>query len=137
VDAPAESLEEIVRAELREPAVEIVRRLVLDLAREELDRIAASLNGKPEPRADLLLRGSPAPQDEPRALPPTSDLPPSPAASSRLCRLCGQLKPPSDFERGRHQCRACRREGARRPYRERQERAIARAANGSEPEPPG
>jgi hypothetical protein len=135
VATPAESLEEIVRAELREPAVEIVRRLVLDLAREELDRIAATLsNGGPEPRADLLLRGNYSPEDEPRALPPTSDLSPSPAGSARLCRLCGQRKPPSDFEPGRRACRTCRAARKRAEYRARRE---AEKANGSGPEPPG
>jgi hypothetical protein len=34
-----ETLEEIVRAELREPVADVVRRLVVELAREELGRI--------------------------------------------------------------------------------------------------
>jgi hypothetical protein len=66
--AAPETLEEIVRAELREPVADVVRRLVVELAREELARIAASVNGGPGPTAETVLLGPQSPQEPPGAL---------------------------------------------------------------------
>jgi ribosomal protein L37AE/L43A len=143
VAAPVESLEEIVRAELREPVAELVRRVVLDLAREEaeaqLARLGASLNGGPRAAAEMVLSGPQSPQDTTEALAKVSDFPRALEAARRLCHLCQKEKPAEAFERGRWQCRDCRRVAARRHYHERQARArsVVRAANGAEPEPPG
>jgi hypothetical protein len=141
VVAPAESLEEIVRAELREPVAELVRRVVLDLAREEaeaqLSRLRASLNGGPgAAAAEMVPSGPQSPQEATGALAEGSVSPPMP---QRLCRACGETKPAEAFERGRWQCRDCRRVTARRHYRDRQARArsVVRAANGAELEPAG
>jgi hypothetical protein len=46
VVAPVE-VEEVLREEVRPVAREVVRRLLVELAREEVERIAASLNGGP------------------------------------------------------------------------------------------
>jgi hypothetical protein len=51
--APAE-LEDLVE-ESRPAVAEIVRRLVLNLAREEPGRIAATLNGRPGSTAEMVL----------------------------------------------------------------------------------
>jgi hypothetical protein len=74
VVVPAE-LEELVE-EFRPAVDEIVRRLVLDLAREEFDRIvAASWSGGPRARADVVLCGPQDRRDAPRALPERSHPP--------------------------------------------------------------
>jgi hypothetical protein len=62
MDAPVE-VEDELREGLRPLAREVVRRLLLDLAREELDRIAASLNGNTGLAAEMVLPGASAGED--------------------------------------------------------------------------
>jgi hypothetical protein len=135
-----ETLEEIVRAELREPVADVVRRLVVELAREELGRIAASLNGGPGPTAEMVLDGPQDRQEPPRAL-GEGPRPARPAtATRRRCASCGEEKAARGFEQGRRQCRVCRAEAARRRYHARQTRAraaAAQASNGAEADEPG
>jgi hypothetical protein len=128
VTAPVETLEDLVRAELRPVVGDVVRLLVLDLAREELGRIAASLNGRPRRPTEMVLPGSQEHQELPRALGEGSDPPENGAAPLRRCRGCDETKPPDAFEAGRHECRACRAARKRREYRAR--RAAAEASNG-------
>jgi hypothetical protein len=127
---------ETIRAELRPAVADIVRLLVLDLARAELGRLAATLDGRPPPTAETVLLGIEVPQETPRALPEGSDPPPAARAARKVCSTCGKEKAARAFERGRRTCRACRSEASRRNYRERQARARAEAngANGGEPE---
>jgi hypothetical protein len=131
-------LGQLVRKELRDPIADVVRLLVVELARDELGRIAASLNGGPGPTGSIVL---PSPQDRqtPRALPEASHAPQTRKATRRRCSSCGQEKAARSFEKGRSQCRDCRHEAARRRYRERQARIRAAAEeNGAEPsEEPG
>lgn len=123
--------EEIVRAELREPVRRLVRRVALDLAREEAGRVAVSLNGEPAPAAELVADGPRSPQDEPRAL---GEPPGSPPETFRRCRRCGEAKLLREaFELGRHECRTCRARRKREEYAAR--RRAAQGGNGSEPEP--
>ena len=129
---------EAIREELRPAVAEIVRRIVLDLAREELGRLAASLNGRPPPPLEIAVAVH-EPQEPPRALAEGSaTLPAATATTRRRCSACGVEKPARAFERGRGQCRACRHEAARRRYHDRQARARAAQGNGAEPvDPPG
>jgi hypothetical protein len=79
-------LEALVRDELRGPVSELVRRVVVELVREELNGYA------PAPARDQgrtkRERRSPV--------------------STRVCTLCGETKPSSAFNAGRRQCRKCR-----------------------------
>jgi hypothetical protein len=84
VAAPPQTLEALVRDELRGPVQEIVRRLVPEL-------VAEALNG-----------ATPAPIETKTANGATETPP------TKVCRICGETKPASAFEAGRHQCRACR-----------------------------
>jgi hypothetical protein len=139
-------LEALVRSELREPIADLVRRIVSELAREELEaarqelgRLASSLsaNGEQSPPALTAetFAGRPEwPQESPRAL---SEAPaPAPAdEAERRCRTCGESKPASDFRPGRNECGECRRARKRREYRRARGQAVE--SNGSEPELPG
>lgn len=134
---PEQSLEAIVRAELGPTISAMIRRLAVELARQEAARIAASLNGRP---SEIVLPAPQSPQETRRAL-GEGDHPPRPRqATRRRCTSCGLEKPVRGFEKGRAQCRQCRAAAARARYRERQARARAAAAqatNGAEPDEPG
>jgi hypothetical protein len=137
--AAAPELEEIIREELREPIAVLVRRVVIDLVREEL-------NGHgPAPGSPL--PGARTAQNEQRALGPSPDTPtaaeaapadalagrPARSPRTKTCSSCSVTKPLREFARGRRQCKSCRRayEHARLARR----RRIAASANGSEEEP--
>jgi hypothetical protein len=78
----AAELEQIIRNELRGPVSELVEQVVRELVREQLNGTAsASVEDAAENGA---------------------------APSTKVCRICGETKPASAFEAGRHQCRACR-----------------------------
>jgi hypothetical protein len=120
VAAPPESLEALVKDELRGPVSELVRRLVPELVAEALNGTADSTEGTP-----------PAPprnaQERTNACAP---IPESPPASTKTCSLCGIAKSLDHFARGRRQCRACRRAYERRRLAER-----AREQDDAEPHP--
>lgn len=81
-------LEEIIRAELREPVEEIVRRVVVELVHEQLNGHTEMPLGRPISES-----------------PPTTQ-----ALTQRLCKDCEQVKDITEFEPHRHVCRRCRRE---------------------------
>jgi hypothetical protein len=81
VAAPEASLEALVRDELRPAVAELVRRLAVDVAREELERLNVETAQATNGRAEL---------------------------STKRCSVCNETKPLADFARTRSQCRACR-----------------------------
>jgi hypothetical protein len=85
VAAPEQTLEALVRDELRGPVSELVRRLVPDLVREELQ-----LNG---------------------AAPTIAEMVETP--STKACTICKRVLPTSSFDRHRNQCKECRRDRER------------------------
>ena len=117
--APVESLEALVRDELRGPVSELVRQVVVELVHEQLNGAGASL----EPPAESAVSGPENAQEETNGPGASSDTP-QPSTDRKTCRVCGEQKPASAFERGRRQCRQCRR-GVERRSRER--RAAAKA----------
>jgi hypothetical protein len=121
---------ETIREELRPLAREVVRRLVVELAREELGRLGATLNGRPPPTAESVLLGPKEPQESTRPRGEGSAPPPAAKAMRRLCSACGEEKPARAFEAGRRTCRACRAEAARRNYRKRHGQTHAARTNG-------
>jgi hypothetical protein len=86
VAAPPQTLEALVRDELRAPIQEIVRRLVPELVAEAL------LNG---------------------AAPQAADTTETQAPSTKVCRTCGREKPADQFAPNRRVCKVCRREQGR------------------------
>ncbi len=89
---PPAELEQLVRDELRVPVAELVRRLVPEL-------VAEALNGAASTSADAT-RGTAR-------------------AETKLCNLCDVSKPLFEFDPGRRQCKACRRDAVKRRARER------------------
>ena len=81
--APEQTLEALVREELRGPVSELVRRLVHEL-------VAEQMNGAIAPA-------------------PANGAPSNGAAASKVCTGCGEQKPVSEFERHRNRCKECRR----------------------------
>jgi hypothetical protein len=99
VAAPPETLEALVRDELRGPVSELVRQVVVELVREQL-------NGSgPGPSAQTGVSGSENAQ-EPRLRP--GPKPKSPPVERR-CNRCGETKAAGEYGRGRGTCRSCRR----------------------------
>jgi hypothetical protein len=109
VAAPGQTLEALVRDELRGPVQEIIRRLIPELVGEQL-------NGS-----------APAPLETESASSTNG------APSTKVCTLCGETKPSAAFNAGRRQCRKCR--NARYP-RSRRARGSATAVVVSDEEPP-
>ena len=97
--APAgQALEALVRDELRGPVSELVRRVVVELVREQL-------NGDRPAAAGAAVSG-PENAQEPRRRPgPTL----KPAPAERRCNRCGVVKAAGEYAPGRATCRACRR----------------------------
>jgi hypothetical protein len=110
VAAPEQTLEALVKDELRGPVREIVRRLVPELVAETLNGVAAApVEVEPASTAN----GA------------------TPAA--KVCRSCGVEKSADQFGKGRRVCKACRREQGRawedaRAARRREQRTHAPAA---------
>ena len=82
--APEQTLEALVRDELRPHVAEIVARLVPELVAEELQ-----LNG-----------AAPAPIEGVNGT--------TTAPSTKVCTLCGRELPAGSFDRHRNQCKQCR-----------------------------
>jgi hypothetical protein len=101
VAAPPETLEALVRDELRGPVSELVRQVVRELVREQLNGAAPSLG----PAAENAVSG-PENGQEPRRRPGAT--PKSPPAERR-CNRCGETKPAGEYAPGRSTCRSCRR----------------------------
>jgi hypothetical protein len=109
--APAE-LEEIVE-EFRPAVREIVRRLVRDLARQELEKMVMNgrpaaaeimpMNDGPGPDAETVLGGHRTGPPATRALGEGSDTSETANGLLRRCRACDTWKPPDAFEPGRHE----------------------------------
>jgi hypothetical protein len=93
-------LEALVRDELRGPVAELVRQVVVELVREQL-------NGTPSPgpTAESVVSG-PENAQEPRRRPGPK---PKPAPVERRCNRCGETKPAGEYAPGRGTCRSCRR----------------------------
>jgi hypothetical protein len=96
VAAPSETLEALVRDELRGPVSELVQRVVVELVREQLNGNALSLGSA---------TGSENAQEAHRRPGPT----PKPAPAERRCSRCGETKPAGEYAKGRGTCRSCRR----------------------------
>jgi hypothetical protein len=118
VAAPAgQPLEALVRDELRGPVSELVRKVVVELVREQL-------NGS-SPGPEIPVSG-PENAQEPRRRPGPN---PKPAPVERRCNRCGETKPAAEYARGRGTCRRRR----RAQQRERDRRAAL--AEHEEPHP--
>jgi hypothetical protein len=95
VAAPAgQPLEALVRDELRGPVTELVRRVVVELVREQLNGAAATAVSGPENGQEPRRRPGPIPK---------------PAPAERRCNRCGETKPAGEYAPGRGTCRSCRR----------------------------
>jgi hypothetical protein len=114
VAAPEQTLEALVKDELRGPVSELVRRLVPELVREQLSGYAGAHQLPQE-----ATNGSTATADPPRAV----------EASTRHCKGCDRELALDQFSPGHYRCRECR----RREQRERD----ARRREASEDEPAG
>jgi hypothetical protein len=100
VAAASDSLEQIIRDELRAPVSELVRQVVVELVREQLNgSAAASLGSSAEPAVS----GPENVQGAPRRPGPTPKL----APAARRCNRCGETKPASEYAPGRGTCRSC------------------------------
>jgi hypothetical protein len=96
VAAPEQTLEALVRDELRGPVSELIRQIVVELVREQL-------NGSgPGPSAQTAVENAQEPRLRPGPIP-------KPAPAERRCNRCGETKPAGEYARGRGTCRSCRR----------------------------
>jgi hypothetical protein len=87
VAAPPQTLEPLVRDELRGPVQAIVRQVVVELVREHLNGAAEA--------TQLQSKATNGPV-------PASDQTPA-STGRKTYRICGETKPASAFEAGRHQ----------------------------------
>jgi hypothetical protein len=94
VAAASDSLEQIIRDELRQPVAELVRQVVRELVHEQLNGAAESAVSGPENGQEPRLRPGPKPK---------------PAPTERRCNRCGETKPAGEYAPGRGTCRSCRR----------------------------
>jgi hypothetical protein len=116
-------LEALVRDELRGPVSELVRQVVVELVREQL-------NGSgPGPSAQTAVSG-PENAQEPRLRPGPK---PMTAPTERRCNRCGETKPAGEYGRGRGTCRSCR----RAQQREHDRRAALAEHEEPHPDDPG
>jgi hypothetical protein len=93
-------LEALVRDELRGPVSELVRQVVVELVREQLNGAAPSLGLPRKPVS------GPENAQEPRLRPGPK---PKPAPAERRCNRCGETKQAGEYAPGRGTCRSCRR----------------------------
>jgi hypothetical protein len=105
-----QTLETLVRDELRGPVSELVRQVVVELVREQLNG-AAPLETKSADRTN----GAP---------------------STKVCRSCGSEKPADQFAPNRRVCKACRREQGRSWEEQRVARRRMEAASDDDEEVP-
>jgi hypothetical protein len=82
-----------------------VRRVVVELVREQLNGAAPSLG----PAAETAVSG-PENAQESRLRPGPK---PKPAPAERCCNRCGETKPAGEYAPGRGTCRSCRRQQQR------------------------
>lgn len=127
-----QSLEALVRDELRGPVAELVERVVRELVHEQLNGAApaSATEAGALPRAPQL----PSAATEAAGAtpdPPVTGVPPG----TKTCSRCGETKPASEFSKHRAVCRVCRRRYANE--RNRRRRAIAKTSNGNDGEEPG
>ncbi len=117
--APEASLEALVRDELRGPVSELVRQVVVELVREQL-------NGHPPlVLPEEATNGSARPSDAPRA-------------GRKRCTVCGEYKGRNAFPGGRARCRKCLTAAKAQRARERRERERQRSSESTASgEPPG
>jgi hypothetical protein len=119
VAAPAgQPLEALVRDELRGPVSELVRRVVVELVREQLNGAAEAAVSGPENAQESRRRPGPTPK---------------PAPAERRCNRCGEMKPACEYGRGRGTCRSCR----RAQQREHDRRAALAEHEEPHPDDPG
>jgi hypothetical protein len=98
------TLQEIVKDELRGPVSELVRQIVVELVREQLN------GAEPAPVEAPAVNGT--------------------APATRVCKTCGQELPLDRFAPHRHECKQCRN---KRYPRSRRARETAAAASETEP----
>jgi hypothetical protein len=116
--APEQTLEALVRDELRGPISEVVRRVVVELVREQLNGdlvVAESTAGAPKNAQEPRRRSGPTT--------------PKPAPPERHCNRCGETKPAGEYAPGRGTCCDCRRAQQRE-----HDRRVAQA-DSEEPHP--
>jgi hypothetical protein len=105
--------------ELLEEVRPLAREIAVVLIREELAGLTASLNGAAsETDAEMVLSRPQLPSQATNAGGRTPDTPQA-STDRKTCRLCGKDLPASAFDRGRRQCKRCRRDGEKRRARER------------------
>jgi hypothetical protein len=122
-------LEDLVADELRP----LVRRLILDVAREELAHFQNGHVGQDARIAVVAVRAAPGAT---KALGPGTDMATTrEAATAKKCSRCGQTKASNAFQRGRRVCRSCRSQEQRQRERERSRRAPAASASDDDEEP--
>ena len=114
--APGQTLEALVRDELRGPVGQLVRKVVVELVHEQLNGAV--------PEAEVLTRidvvAAPTAQETIEASTEGKPLPPV-SRTRRTCARCGEEKDMIAFGRGRRVCRRCR--GLQERERARQRRA--------------
>jgi hypothetical protein len=86
VTVPPETLEALVKDELRQPVAALVRRVVVELVREQLSGAAETGVSGPENTREPRLRPRPKPK---------------PAPSERRCNRCGDTKPAGEYSLSR------------------------------------
>jgi hypothetical protein len=101
VAAPGQTLEALVRDELRAPVAELVRRLIPELVAEQ-----------------LYAGGPQLPQEATNGSTATA----VPLPIVKRCTRCDETKTLDQFAKGRAQCRRCRADYEKRRQRERRER---------------
>jgi predicted RNA-binding Zn-ribbon protein involved in translation (DUF1610 family) len=107
VAAPPQTLEALVRDELRGPVSDLVRQVVVELVREQLNGAAA------------------APAAANDAVP-----------STRVCKTCGRELPLDRFAAHRHECKSCRNVRYPRNRRARSTAKASTAVVAVDEEPP-
>jgi hypothetical protein len=134
VAAPEQTLEALVRDELRGPVSELVRQVVVELVREELNGHAPqagadaghpSANDRSVVAAEMAAGGARLPPQATNRSAAASD--PSPASTdltTKRCSSCGEVKPARAFAVGRRQCRSSRNRQEVERQRRRREAAV-------------
>jgi hypothetical protein len=113
---PPETLEALVRDELRAPVARLVRKLIPELVAEELNDAASAEVGPP---TEGLSEPRPTPQERRAEEGKAPAYPQAAETPTKVCSLCGKAKPLDAFGQGRAQCRSCRSEVEGRRARER------------------